>query len=130
MDSNDILARLRQGEDIDSIAKEITAALNAANNAYEKERADAKRREEEKRADAQELCHLLNAFVEEYYDDIPAGDPLSPDDLIALVDGIADLFRSFQKVESKVNPVVTKVKESKDDFTAAIDDVLDKFVRG
>ena len=126
MDSNEILARLREGENIDSIAKELTEALNAAKRDYEEEQASAKRKAENKRRDAQQICDVINAFVENYYGDVPNNDPMAADDLIALVDGIADVFRSFKKVEEKVSPVV---KKTKDDFDDAIEDFLNKFVR-
>ena len=126
MNSNEILARLREGENIDSIAKELTEALNAAKRDYEEEQASAKRKAENKRRDAQEICDVVNAFMANYYSDVPNNEPIDADTFIALVDSIASVFRSVKKVEEKVSPVV---KKTKDDFDDAIEDFLNKFVR-
>lgn len=46
-DEKDLLARLQNGETMDDIAKELTAALNAANKEYEIQKEKQKREEEE-----------------------------------------------------------------------------------
>lgn len=135
MTVEDILAQLREGDNIDDIAKDMTTALNEAKRRYEKEQAEAKaKREAElaatmKRADAAQICTLIDKFVKNYYCDIPSGDSLGADDFITVCDSIAEMFRAFQKVEEKVSPVVEKVKDSSGDFNDAIEDFLNKFVR-
>jgi hypothetical protein len=128
----DILAQLREGDNIDDIAKDMTTALNEAKRRYEKEQAEeaAKREAEQaatmKRADAAQICTLIDKFLKTYYGDIPQDGPLSTDDFIAVVDSIAEVFRAIQKVENKVEPAV---KKCGDDFDNAIEDFLNKFVR-
>lgn len=135
MTVEDILAQLREGDSIDDIAKDMTTALNEAKRRYEKEQAEEKaKREAElaataKRADAAQICTLIDKFVKTYYGDIPSGDPISADDFITICDSIAEMFKTFQKVEKKVNPVVEKAKSCGDDFNDAIEDFLNKFVR-
>lgn len=128
----DILAQLREGDSIDDIAKDMTTALNEAKRRYETEQAEAKaKREAElaatmKRADAAQICTLIDKFIKTYYGDIPSGDaPLGADDFIAVCDSIAEMFRAFQKV----SPVVEKAKSCGDEFNDAIEDFLNKFVR-
>ena len=135
MTVEDILAQLREGDNIDDIAKDMTTALNEAKRRYEKEQAEAKaKREAElaatlKRADAAQICTLIDKFVKKYYSDVPQNDPISADDFIAIVDSVAEIFRTFQKVEEKVSPVVEKAKNCGDEFNDAIEDFLNKFVR-
>ena len=134
MDINDILAQLRQGTDIDDIAKNMTNALNEANRKYQEElEAEKAKREAElneslKRADATQIAVLLNKFAKNYYSDLPQED-FTADDLIKIYDCCATVLRNFQKVEEVVRPRVEKAAVATDDFTAAIDDFLDKFVR-
>lgn len=131
MTVEDILAQLREGDSIDDIAKDMTTALNEAKRRYEKEQAEEKaKREAElaatmKRADAAQICTLIDKFVKTYYSDIPSGDSLGADDFITICDSIAEMFRTFQKV----SPVVEKAKNCGDDFNDAIEDFLNKFVR-
>lgn len=134
MDINDILAQLRQGANIDDIAKDMTNALNEASRKYQEElEAEKAKREAElnetlKRADAAQIAVLLNKFAKNYYSDIPEED-FTADDLIKIYDCCATVLRNFQKVEEIVKPRVEKAAVATDDFTAAIDDFLDKFVR-
>ena len=136
MTVEDILAQLREGDNIDDIAKDMTTALNEAKRRYEKEQAEAKaKREAElvatmKRTDAAHICTAINKFVEKYYSDVPSGDtPLAADDFITVCDSLAEMFKTFQKVEEKVSPVVEKAKNCGDEFNDAIEDFLNKFVR-
>ena len=60
----DLLARLQNGETMDDIAKELTAALNAANKEYEIQKEKQKREEEEmwrkKEEEVQKKIDLAN----------------------------------------------------------------------
>ena len=63
-DEKDLLARLQNGETMDDIAKELTAALNAANKEYEIQKEKQKREEEEmwrkKEEEVQKKIDLAN----------------------------------------------------------------------
>lgn len=72
----DILARLHNGEDVDAIAKEMTDALNDANDQFQKEEeekakaaAEAKGKELQKLADLQSILDAMHDFCIEYYCD-------------------------------------------------------------
>ena len=71
INSNDILARLQNGEDAGDIAEEMVKALNEANNKYqeEKEAAEAKaqEREYEKCKAMQNILDALHDFCIEFY---------------------------------------------------------------
>ena len=135
MTIDEILAQLREGNTIDDIAKDMTTTLNEAKRQYEKEQAEAKAKKEAefaaamKRADAAQICTLVEKFTAKYYSDIPQHDHISAEDFITICDSIAEMFKSFQKIEEKVSPVVEKEKNCGDEFNDAIEDFLNKFVR-
>ena len=76
--NNDILARLRNGEDVDAIAKELIDALNEANAAFQKEEeekarlAEAKAIQEEreaiKREDMRTFAQMIVDLVHDYFE--------------------------------------------------------------
>ena len=67
----DLLARLQNGETMDDIAKELTAALNAANKEYEIQKEKQKREEEEmwrkKEAEVQKKIDL-ESIIDDFID--------------------------------------------------------------
>ena len=73
--SEDILARLQNGEDADDIAEEMVKALNEANNKYQEEKeakakiaeAKAQEREYEKCKAMQNILDALHDFCIEFY---------------------------------------------------------------
>jgi hypothetical protein len=62
--TEDILARLQKGENVDDIAKEMTAALNSASETYTKQK-----EEEQAKAAAAELAQKENAMKIDYIQD-------------------------------------------------------------
>ena len=79
-DEKDLLARLQNGETMDDIAKELTAALNAANKEYEIQKEKQKREEEEmwrkKEQEVQkkiDLENIIDDFIDwaQIYDECP-----------------------------------------------------------
>ena len=70
MDKNIILEKLRKGEDIDVIAKELTDMLNDANDEYEAEVAKAakeKAANNKKIKDLNAIIDLIEEFVVNHY---------------------------------------------------------------
>ena len=71
--AEDILIRLQNGEDVGAIANEMTEALNAANDQFQKEQAtrakeeEAKARNADKTAAMQDILDKTYAFLIEYY---------------------------------------------------------------
>lgn len=76
--NNDILARLRNGEDVEAIAKELIDALNEANATFQKEEeekarlAEAKAIQEEreaiKREDMRTFAQMIVDLVHDYFE--------------------------------------------------------------
>ena len=65
---NEIVARLTKGENIDDIARELTDALNAASDQYEKVK-EAAAKSDKKKKDMQAILDLVHDFFIEYYCD-------------------------------------------------------------
>lgn len=112
VNSKEILTRLQNGEKAEDIANELIAALNDANDTYNKEVAAKKaedeakaKRETKKMADMQDILDLLHDFCIEYYcdnnEDIDAVEEafneLSAEKLIGIVEDIGAALVDFEK---------------------------------
>ena len=112
VNSKEILTRLQNGESAEDIANELIAALNDANDEYNKAQAAQKaeaeakaKRETKKIADMQDIVDLLHDFCVEYYcdnyEDIKAVDEafdeLTAEKLIAIVEDIGAALIDFEK---------------------------------
>lgn len=91
INSNDILARLQNGENAEAIANELINALNEANDIYTAEVAAKQKAEaaiaaknQKKIADMQDILDLLHDFCIEYYCD-------GNEDINAVEEAFADL---------------------------------------
>lgn len=71
LNKDDILARLQNGESVETIADEIADVLNAANGEFQEEKRKAaeaeKGKELQKLADLQDIIDLMHDFCIEYY---------------------------------------------------------------
>ena len=118
VNSKEIRTRLQNGESAEDIANELIAALNDANDEYNKAQAAQKaeaeakaKREAKKVADMQDILELLHDFCIEYYcesnDDInaveEAFDELTAEKIIAMVEeagaAVLDMEKRFKEVE-------------------------------
>ena len=150
--TNDILARLQRGEDVNAIATELTKSINDANNRYKAE-VEAKRRAEQEaklKAAAEEASRnekvsacesLLDALWDvarawdldpDICDEIAGYDPkelaAQLDDIIPAIQKWAELVHMLQPDDEMVRkaPVGdSSVKKA----TSPIDDFLNKYVR-
>ena len=116
MDMNDIIARLKNGEDAQAIADEMAKSLNDAVKQVEKEAKQAGR----KAALAQEIADRINEYaaLNGY-----KGSALTASDVeniftevYGLLDGVNDLLDAFIPKSEKVK--VKKVKRTDDDVIA------------
>lgn len=131
----DILARLRNGEDAQTIANEMANILNAANKTYEDqkeaekkrlaaEKAAAKQLEVSKRKEADVLMEDINNWIIKYY--------ASPEEeknfkktlaeldgaaLIAVADEVANTMKMMKDIES-IFDIKPKGKKNSDDVIA------------
>ena len=111
MTKEDILKRLRAGENADDIAYEITEMLNAALQMKEQED-EAKRKEEEEKAwhvrDAEILADAMNVYLNKY---CGCKDNIKAEHIIDSEKEIAAIFKMGDKIKTTVvkNPKVEDV---------------------
>lgn len=107
---NEIVSRMNQGESLDNIAAELTAALNEAKITYEAEQA-LKAQAQTKAAmtaDMEEIMDLIIEFLRTYYPDLvkAATEDLSRDDKVELYVTVRDaIIDSLDKTaKAATNP--------------------------
>lgn len=123
-DEKTILARLQNGENVQKIADEMAAMINAANKAY----ADQKAAEEAAKAEAakaeiqkkEELQDILDMFVDwfgTYYkmdvEDLKS--ELKADQMIELIDSLKEYVEAVKGLESMLGgkkPAVKVIKSN------------------
>lgn len=130
----DILARLQNGEDAQTIANEMADMINKANKMYADEVAkaeEAKRAEEQKQAvqkqkiaDLQDILDQFAAWFQEYYN-IDAGDELKADSIMEIIDSVQEYMDVLKGLETVIGkkPAVKVVKK------ASVDDTINQFLK-
>lgn len=123
MDMNDIIARLKNGEDAQAIADEMAKSLNDAVKQVEKESKQAGR----KAALAQEIADRINEYaaLNGYKDSALTASDVENifTEVYGLMTGVNDLFDALFPKSEKVK--VKKVKKTDDDVIA---DFLNTFI--
>ena len=123
MDMNDIIARLKNGEDAQAIADEMAKSLNDAVKQVEKESKQAGR----KAALAQEIADRINEYaaLNGYKDSALTASDVENifTEVYGLLDGVNDLLDAFIPKSEKVK--AKKVKKTDDDVIA---DFLNTFI--
>lgn len=116
MDMNDIIARLKNGEDAQAIADEMAKSLNDAVKQVEKESKQAGR----KAALAQEIADRINEYaaLNGYKDSALTASDVENifTEVYGLLDGVNDLLDALIPKSEKVK--VKKVKKTDDDVIA------------
>ena len=138
--SDMILARLQAGESVEAIAKELTAALNDANDKYAAEA--ARRAEAQKlfarKADA--IGNLIDAIADvckvwDLGDDIlEALASLDPEDIAKEIDEAMPAIQEYEKAMNAFKAQMKSAPEPERNSAPArsadpIEDFLNKFVR-
>ena len=125
--TNDILARLQNGEDAETIANELAKTINEANKMYQdqkkKEAEEAAAKEAEKRLNVQKkeemeriLCSLTS-WVNKYYDTKLDIGKVSAEDAIELIDSCFDYVNALSDLSQfigkprTVKPVKVEIKK-------------------
>ena len=146
-DKAEILARLHDGDSIEDIAKEMTDALNAADEEFQE--TEAKRLEEEKRAFEKErvreakrvavdmmldaVCdYLVAAGEDKLLDEIHE---IETDKVIELLDGTIEMAKSLEKLKglqfplmgATINPRVQKIVVDENSADQVLRDFLKDF---
>lgn len=116
MDMNDIIARLKNGEDAQAIADEMAKSLNDAVKQVEKESKQAG----QKAALAQEIADRINEYaaLNGYKDSALTASDVENifTEVYGLLDGVNDLLDALIPKSEKVK--VKKVKKTDDDVIA------------
>ena len=133
----DILARLQNGEDAQTIANEMADMINKANKMYADELAkaeEAKRAEEQarivqeqKKADLQSILDEFAAWFQEYYN-IDAGDELKAESIMELIDEVqvwTDALKHLGAMPAK-KPAVKVIKSN---TKPSADDTINQFLK-
>ena len=128
--TEDIMARLNKGEDIEAIAKEFTESINSANEQYrlaEKAKRAEETRKKNKVAVARELIDICKKIVSVWEAPIEEDAfDADPEALVDYFDSIIPLLAAQVKLEK----VLTDTDKDKTKHPSeAIDKFLNSFVR-
>lgn len=140
-DKADILTRLANGEDAQTIADEIADVLNSALSEHLANQEKAKKASQ-KGKDAKIIMDMVLDFIQENYPDLydPTYGEMTEQDLVKMCDEMADEARKFKKTLENVNnilddllevfqkPEEKKVCKCEDKRTDPIEEFLAKYV--
>ena len=112
----EILARLQNGESMDTIANEISSLLNSAKDAYEAEEAakraeaeSAKRVEECKVQEMEDIIELIADWAHTYYDvDEEVFDLISAEDVIKIIEECKAYVDAMEKLAASLGTKIEK----------------------
>ena len=142
----DLLARLQNGETMDDIAKELTAALNAANKEYEIQKEKQKREEEEmwrkKEEEVQkkiDLANIMDDFMDwaQIYGECPLIvkylKHMSAEEMLEAIPVVEKAVKVREDMEnwlaSFTVPAAKVARSSKKDIDKKADDILETFMK-
>ena len=130
MTTKEIIARLNDGETIDSIAADFADLLNAANAEYIKSTAE-RQKQEQKIALATEMNDILIKYAELINPEVAAFMKESADEsdinvLIDSMDNMFELVAAASTLKASLTPLSVSVKTSK--APTNDDDVLSNFI--
>ena len=112
----EILARLQNGESMDTIANEISSLLNSAKDAYEAEEAakkaaaeSAKRVEECKVQEMEDIIELVADWAHTYYDvDPEIFDLITAEDVIKIIEECKAYVDAMEKLAASLGTKIEK----------------------
>ena len=139
--TNDILARLRNGESMDTIGQSIADVLNAANEAYIAEQAIAQAKAAEadliaaKRALAIDMVEIIQEYGELVAPDAEdVFSNVSDEDIDAMVESLDQMFNmmsSLMQLKHNLEKTYTQIPECKPTIkhSKSDDEVLSNFIK-
>ena len=142
----DLLTRLQNGETMDDIAKELNAALNAANKEYEIQKEKQKREEEEmwrkKEEEVQkkiDLESIIDDFIDwaQIYDECPRIvkylKDMSAEEMLEAIPVVENAVKVREDMEkwlaSFTVPAAKVARSTKKYPNTKVDDILDSFMK-
>ena len=111
----DILTRLQNGEDVQKIADEMAAMINAANKTYVDQKAaeEAKKKAEEERKkqlalqkkdDLQDILDQFAVWFNTYYDvDEAVWDEINADAVLEMIDSVQEYIKAMSDLTALLN---------------------------
>jgi hypothetical protein len=137
---NDILARLENGETAESIAEEMTAALNNAQDAFAKAQAAKRQEEEEQKAKAvQEAAvriateHLASALLDWAYVVFPdmhdAIENIDEETLISTIEEAVPQYKMLLQIVAMTQSFTEDVKAKSVEKKPSVDEILENFLK-
>ena len=136
---NEIVARLTKGENIDDIVKELTDALNAASDQYEKVK-EAAAKSNKKKEDMQAILDLMHDFLIDYYcdsnEDIDvvneAFTDLNAESAIEMIERIGAMTKQMNELENmfgSIKPFPRGVKIGCAPAGSNTDEIINQFLK-
>ena len=137
---NDILARLENGETAESIAEEITAALNNAQEAFAKAQAAKRQEEEEKKAKAvQEAAvriateHLASSLLDWAYVVFPdmrdAIENINEETLVSAIEDAVPQYKMLLQIAAMTQSFTEEAKARSVEKKPSVDEILENFLK-
>ena len=137
---NDILARLENGETAESIAAEMTAALNNAQDAFAKAQAAKRQEEEEKKAKAVHDAavrvateHLASALLDWAYVVFPdmhdAIENLDEEVLVNAIENAVPQYKMLLQIAAMAQDFTEEVKTRSVEKKPSADEILENFLK-
>lgn len=120
---NEIMARLQKGESVDTIAADMTKALNEANDKFQKQRG-----KNEKAAAMRKALNAIADLLDAFNLDKEIGDSLREMDAMDLIDEI-EREMPFMKMLIEMDQEKKREKPAAKPSGDSIEDFLNKFVR-
>ena len=125
----DILARLQNGEDVQKIADEMAAIINAANKTYADqkaaEEAAKKQNEVQKKEDLQEILDLFGDWLNAHYGIGTKGD-ITADQVIEIIESLQEYIEAIKDLEAVFG---VKKPTKKIVKTKSADETIDQFLK-
>lgn len=141
-DEKDLLARLQNGETMDDIAKELTAALNAANKEYEIQKEKQKKEEEEmwrkKEQEVQkkiDLESIIDDFIDwaQIYDECPLAvkhlKTMSAEDMLEIIPIVEKAVKAREDMEKWLVSFKAPAAKVATPAVKTTDDLLGEFLK-
>ena len=131
----DILARLQNGEDVQKIADEMAKMINAANKTYtdqkaaeEAAKAEAAKRDVQKRKDLQEILDLFMDWLNAHYGIGAKGD-VTADQVIELIESLQEYLEAIKDLEAVFGVKKPAAKVIKSNTKPSADDTINQFLK-
>ena len=135
-DEKEILTRLQNGEDVQSIANEMANLINKVNKTYidqkaaeEAAKAAAAKAEVQKKEDLQEILDMFTDWLNTYYD-IELDDRLDADAVLELIDSVKEYVEVLKDLDSMFGNKKPAAKATKSSTRAkSSDEKISEFLK-